>query len=959
MEPARSCRQVFRFGLFEANATRGSLTRDGVRVKIQEQPFRVLLTLLEHPGEIVTREDLRQKLWPDGTFVDFDGSLNVILKKLRAAIDDDSDNPCFVETIPRRGYRFIAPVSVREAEAGAIDANGSEAQSTGQTESGKAVPLDERTGKRRPLLVAYAATILVIIALLVAAQFSWFRKAEDANRVTLSAHASAPVTLRKSVAVLGFQNVTGKAQDAWLGTAFSEMMSTELAGGGALRLVSGQDVANLRHSAPWPQTDTLDQQTSARVGTALNSDVLVLGSYATVGNSEGGLLRFDVRLQDAKSGEILTETSETGNVQDLFPIVSSIGGKLRDWLGVPRLESQEESSALATLPADPEAARLYSLGLAKLRGYDYVAAQALFEQAIKAEPKFPFAHTMLARSLILLGYDDKAKAEAKKGVDLGIAAKLARIQQMEIEATYYQALGQRDKAAAIYRVLFDLYPDSLEYGLQLAKFQLESYQPDASLETIKKLRRLPPPASDDPAVDYSEARDIAVSDPEAAQRLTASSAAKAQAQGKRLAYATAEQGLCFWNREHVPSPPECQVAYKIFISAGNREEAASCLQIMAETNRLTGHDQKAIPLYEQALRMFKETGSREQIGVTLNNLSLVLGNEGQWSRAEAAYREAKQNFQAVNDWANTAVAIGNIADIVAMRGHLSEAADMYQKAWELMDSSGRGRDDYGRIQYAALLLTKGQLQPAKSKIEAQIKSLRAFGQEPYMLANALLALGDIQKAEGDLEGARRSYQEALDAMKKVNFPIAGMQTSLADLSVAEGHPDAAQTLLQPAISEFEKEQSKGDEIGGYTSLSRALLAQGKAAEARDAIHKAMGLADLREFPVLELPLEILDARAMGMGAKRGLTGRADLLSAAQKLRAAIQESRRLGLYMTECEARLALGEVELKLDPAVGRTQLTELAAETHARGYELYSRQAKEATTTETALAVPGKAVH
>lgn len=88
-----------------------------MRIKIQDQPFRVLLLLLERPGEIVTREELRQKLWPEGTHVDFDGSVNVILKKLRTAIDDDSDNPRFIETVPRRGYWFVAPVSWPKPES--------------------------------------------------------------------------------------------------------------------------------------------------------------------------------------------------------------------------------------------------------------------------------------------------------------------------------------------------------------------------------------------------------------------------------------------------------------------------------------------------------------------------------------------------------------------------------------------------------------------------------------------------------------------------------------------------------------------------------------------------------------------------------------------------------------------------------------------------------------------------
>ncbi len=111
MQPPATPTRSFRFGLFEADVSNRILTRNGVRVKIQDQPFRVLLLLLEHPGEIVSRDQLRSNLWPDGTHVDFDGSLNVILKKLRAVLDDDSDNPRFIETVPRSGYRFIAPVT--------------------------------------------------------------------------------------------------------------------------------------------------------------------------------------------------------------------------------------------------------------------------------------------------------------------------------------------------------------------------------------------------------------------------------------------------------------------------------------------------------------------------------------------------------------------------------------------------------------------------------------------------------------------------------------------------------------------------------------------------------------------------------------------------------------------------------------------------------------------------------
>src|SRR5271170_244146 len=101
-----------RFGLFEADVVRGTLSRQGTRLKLQVQPFRILALLLQQPGEIVTREQCRQALWPEGTHVNFDGSLNAALKKLRAALQDEAENPRFIETVPRQGYRLLVPVQV-------------------------------------------------------------------------------------------------------------------------------------------------------------------------------------------------------------------------------------------------------------------------------------------------------------------------------------------------------------------------------------------------------------------------------------------------------------------------------------------------------------------------------------------------------------------------------------------------------------------------------------------------------------------------------------------------------------------------------------------------------------------------------------------------------------------------------------------------------------------------------
>ena len=102
---------AYRFGVFELDASRGILRKHGIRIKLQDQPQQILLLLLEHPGEVVTREQIQKRLWPDNTFVDFDNAINSAVRKLRETLGDSAENPRFVETLARRGYRLIVPVS--------------------------------------------------------------------------------------------------------------------------------------------------------------------------------------------------------------------------------------------------------------------------------------------------------------------------------------------------------------------------------------------------------------------------------------------------------------------------------------------------------------------------------------------------------------------------------------------------------------------------------------------------------------------------------------------------------------------------------------------------------------------------------------------------------------------------------------------------------------------------------
>ena len=129
--------KTYRFGIYEANIDSGELRKGGVRIRVQQQPFLILEMLLQHPGEVVTREELRARIWPNEEFGDFDQAVNVAIAKLRTALSDSAENPRFIETLPRRGYRFIAPVETgNQAHAALSETPANPSAAGGRTPAG-------------------------------------------------------------------------------------------------------------------------------------------------------------------------------------------------------------------------------------------------------------------------------------------------------------------------------------------------------------------------------------------------------------------------------------------------------------------------------------------------------------------------------------------------------------------------------------------------------------------------------------------------------------------------------------------------------------------------------------------------------------------------------------------------------------------------------------------------------
>ena len=373
MERSVLSANIFRFGLFEADAGRSTLTRGGVRVKIQDQPFRVLILLLERPGQTVTREELRQRLWPEGTYVDFDGSLNVILKKLRAAIDDDSDNPRFIETVPRRGYRFIAPVEIPESEP-------SSRSIPSPPKEEVVAPLIQPQGQPDHVVQQgfsrrlWAGTVLAVllVSTIAIGAIRWLsRKAPTGNEVV-------PTT---SLAVIPFANEGAGRSFDYLRFALASDVVTDLS---YARAVSVRPFASTTKYAD----GAVDPQ---KVGQEMHVSYIVSGDFV----NESGRLRVTTELTRVADDSVVWRDSISEPANDLVRLHDELAQRLQNGV-LARVGSAPVTSEIPV----PHRARAYDMYLrAVAMPRDPTpnrTAIALLKEAIAEDPEYAPAFSELS-----------------------------------------------------------------------------------------------------------------------------------------------------------------------------------------------------------------------------------------------------------------------------------------------------------------------------------------------------------------------------------------------------------------------------------------------------------------------------------------------------------------------------------------------------------------------------------
>ncbi|HKD78347.1 MAG TPA: winged helix-turn-helix domain-containing protein [Candidatus Angelobacter sp.] len=404
-----------RFGSFEIDLPERKLTKGGTRVRLQEQPFRILALLLERPGQLVTREEIRSQVWPQDLFVDFDAALNTAVGKLRAALNDSADNPRFLETVPRHGYRFVAPV----VWSPALD---------------EPVPTKQPI-RKRPYLW-YAAALIVASATIVG---FWL-------------HRPAPkITPEDTIVLADFVNTTG---DATFDDALNTALRLSLEQSPFFTVLSDSAIARTLQQMTRPTATRLTSEVTRELCQRAGSKAYLAGSISTLGSRYVlGLKAVNCQTGDMLAEEQVFATSKERVLDALGQAASKLRGELGESLA--SVKKFDVPLARATTPS-LEALKVYSLGV---KAYDKSPADAIpyFDATVKKDPTCAVGYRGLGLAYSAIGQTARAREYYTRAYQL--LDHVGEWEKWAITGDYYMNVtGELDKAAYTYEHWIELYP---------------------------------------------------------------------------------------------------------------------------------------------------------------------------------------------------------------------------------------------------------------------------------------------------------------------------------------------------------------------------------------------------------------------------------------------------------------------------------------------------------------------
>lgn len=437
------------FGVFELDARSGELRKQGVKVKLQEQPFQVLQVLLEHPQEIVTREVLQQRIWSSDTFVDFDKGLYNAIKKLREALGDDASSPRYIETVPKRGYRFIAQVRRGYSEISGDrpvlvmpvppepEAETEDEPVVEPKEAPKTLPVPSRL---RTWIIVGSLALPVALA----SVGFWYWRLHAANRLTA----------KDTIVLASFINKTGEAV---FDDTLEEGLTADLQQSTFLNILSDQKIDEALHYMGLPSDTRFTANVAREVCQRAGSKVSLAGSIATIGS------RYVLTLKavNCENSELLDEEQgEADRRENVLPELHALATRLRSRLGESLPSIQKNNTSLETATTSSlEALQSYSLAMRIFRTQGDAAALPLFQHSIELDPNFAQAYADL--SGVYLNMNEYASAKEYAARAHQLRSKVSEWERFSIDSTYYSVTGQLEQEARVLEAWQQTYPNVL------------------------------------------------------------------------------------------------------------------------------------------------------------------------------------------------------------------------------------------------------------------------------------------------------------------------------------------------------------------------------------------------------------------------------------------------------------------------------------------------------------------
>jgi DNA-binding winged helix-turn-helix (wHTH) protein/tetratricopeptide (TPR) repeat protein len=566
----------------------GELRKQGVRIKLQEQPFQVLTVLLQRPGEVVTREELRNQNWPADTFVDFDNSLNTAINKLREALGDSADNPRFIETLPRRGYRFIAPVTVVDGTAR-------------ETATGV-------SAARRPSSRKITVTVAVVmLAAGIAGGLLW--RARQARQLT-----------EKDTIVLGdFANSTG---DAVFDETLREGLSVELEQSPFLSLVSEEGIRETLRMMERPANTRLTPEITREVCQRTSSAAALDGSIALIGTRYALILR----AVNCVNGDLLASTEAQANDKShVLDALGKVASEMRRKLGESLSTLQKYNTPLeqATTPS-LEALQAYTLGG---KSGDFPTAIPFFQRAIQLDPDFAMAYDQLGGAYQSIGETTMGAENTRRAFEL--RGRVSELEKLAIEGDYYRTVtGNLLNASRSYALGEQIYPREPSFRGGPGVIYMALGQHESALKEHQEALRLLP--YDSVAFRFVAFTNLLLDRVEDA----AATAREARVKGLDSALGPTVYSIAFYQND----APE--MARQVAAAAGKNGEEDLLLALNADTAAYFGHLRRARELSRQASNSARRAGENEASATYENVAALREGLFGNTNKAREQIRVA-------------------------------------------------------------------------------------------------------------------------------------------------------------------------------------------------------------------------------------------------------------------------------------------------------------------------------